>query len=107
MLRRVGPNFFFSISPFPSFFLFGQPENLTADVHEFMDWAEFPRDLQVVVGTPDGSVAPPTADLHAGRQVALAEILTRHLDIRGRPSKYFFELLSHFASSEMEVCVSF
>jgi sulfite reductase alpha subunit-like flavoprotein len=73
-----------------------------------MDWLGLPENALVAVDEDsvqveeDAEEALP-AELQSGRPVPLSTILTHHLDIRGRPNRYFFELLAHFSASAQEV----
>ena len=68
-----------------------------------MDWMGLEPDAAVEVEAPDIDAPPLPPGLVVGQVLPVATLLKKHLDIRGRPNRYLFELLANFTASEMEV----
>jgi sulfite reductase alpha subunit-like flavoprotein len=64
---------------------------------------ELEADATVEVQEPGEDAPPLPPGLSAGQVLPVSTLLKRHLDIRGQPTRYLFELLANFTPSEMEV----
>lgn len=84
-------------------YTFSQPENLDSNVALLFDWMEMDTGTIVEVLEPDADAPPLPPGLFVGQMLPLATLVKQHLDIRGQPARYLFELLANFTPSEMEV----
>lgn len=76
-----------------------QPCNIEEQVEEFLTLVGWLPDTMVSIKErPDGPHLPE----HFPRTCTLKELFTSHLSIQSIPKRYFFELLWHFTTSELE-----
>lgn len=80
-----------------------RPHNTASRVNDFlelMNWQEVAdRPLNIEPTRTDTKI-PSHLSTYSASQLTLRTLLTHHLDIHGRPRRYFFQLLSFFATSE-------
>ncbi|KAI9353466.1 hypothetical protein BDR26DRAFT_2920 [Obelidium mucronatum] len=80
------------------------PRNLDADVQEVLDFLEWndiaDKPIKLIPNRPNVSL-PSTIKNSSTTTLTLRKAFTHHLDIFGRPKRYFFHLLSFFTPDLM------
>eukprot|EP00123_Amoebidium_parasiticum_P003611 comp14899_c1_seq1/m.11448 comp14899_c1_seq1/g.11448 ORF comp14899_c1_seq1/g.11448 comp14899_c1_seq1/m.11448 type:complete len:602 (-) comp14899_c1_seq1:75-1880(-) len=82
----------------PGDVLYVRPRNMPDDVAAFLEYFNLDPDTTFVITSKDPDAQfPPLPS-----PCTVRELATSYLDIRGRPRRFFFELLSFFATNDME-----
>ncbi|XP_020601362.1 NADPH-dependent diflavin oxidoreductase 1-like isoform X2 [Orbicella faveolata] len=76
-----------------------QPSNLADVVQEFMAHLALEPEKKFFLEQNDPDIPIPH---QLPQPCSIQQLVEHYLDIQGVPRRYFFELLSHFTSSELE-----
>lgn len=87
------------IAHLPGDVLLVQPSNLSDNIDEFLNVTNLNPDMRFTVRQNDANVPLPRA---LQEPTTVRECVGHFWDIQSVPRKYFFELLAHFTTSEME-----